>query len=430
MKTLSLTILITFILASQMFCQNYLEKTLGYQNPEELVTLSSKLTFNQAIDLLSKVSQKITGKEIVSTVQIDSAIGIELKDMNYYKAMVVLVKMAGLVYDEKADVIIIKRPGVIGQQRTKDNFVPANAREVKISAVFFEIDVNKERQLGVNWQTLFSREGVSIGGNLLSFQQGQSSSTGTGGTGTGGTGTGGTGSSGTGTTQQTQDFNLNVTSNYSIGGFDAQTSAVFKFFENEGAGDIIASPNVTVLDGTEAKLQDGQDISYNTRDFSGNIVQKFYSTGNIVTVTPYVITDEGIKYILLNVHVERSSFVPNQTNTIINKTSADTRIVLLDNEESVIGGMFFDQTTKSRDGIPILKDLPWWFFGLRYLFGYDDNITSKKELVILIRANLVPTLKERLEGERPANALQQELQLERERMQKYQKQYQPQSKDK
>ncbi len=426
MKTLSLTILITFILAAQIFSQSYLEKTLGYQNPDELVTLSSKLTFNQAIDLLSNVSQKITGKEIVSTVQIDSAIGIEIKSMNYYKAMVVLVKMAGLVYQEKPDVIIIKKPDVLDQQRTKDNFVPANAREVKISAVFFEIDVNKEKQLGVNWQTLFSREGVTLGGNLLSFQQGQSNSS-TGGTGTGGTGTGSTGTSGTSSTQQTQDFNLNVTSNYSIGGFDAQTSAVFRFFENEGAGDIIASPNVTVLDGTEAKLQDGQDISYNTRDFSGNIVQKFYSTGNIVTVTPYVITDEGIKYILLNIHVERSSFVPNQTNTIINKTSADTRIVLLNNEETVIGGMFFDQTTKSRDGIPILKDLPWWFFGLRYLFGYDDNITSKKELVILIRANLVPTLKERLEGERPANALQQELQLERERMHNYQQQYQPQS---
>ncbi len=430
MKTLSLALIIIFIFATQGFSQNYLEKTLGYQNPDELVTLSAKLPFSQAIALLSKVSQKVTGKEIVSTVQVDSAIGLEIKNMNYLKAMVVLVKMAGLVYEEKPDVIIIKKPDVAQQVRTKENFVPANAREVKISAVFFEIDVNKERQLGINWQTLFSREGVSIGGNLLSFQQSNSNNSNTSGTGstTGGTGTGSTGSGST-TQQQLPDFNLTASTNYSIGGFDAKTSAVFKFFENEGAGDIIASPNVTVLDGTEAKLQDGQDISYNTRDFSGNIIQKFYSTGNIVSVTPYVITDEGIRYILLNIHVERSAFVPDQTNTIINKTSADTRIVLLNNEETVIGGMFFDQTTKNRQGVPILKDLPWWFFGLRYLFGYDDNITSKKELVILIRANLVPTLKARLEGERPANPLQQELQLERERMKNYQQQNQPQSND-
>jgi len=422
MKTISLTIIITIILSFNIFSQEYLEKSLGYQNPDELVTLSSKLPFNQAIALLSKVSERITGKKIISTVELDSAIGIEIKNMNYYKAMVVIVRMADLVYEEKPDVIIIKRTTAPDQQKTKENFVSADAREVKISAVFFEIDINKEKQLGVNWQTLFSREGVSLGGNLLSFQTQPNSTT----SGTGGTGS--TGTTGSPTTQQTPDFNINVSSNYSIGGFDAQTSAIFKFFETEGAGDLIASPNVTVLDGTEAKLQDGQDISYNTRDFSGNIVQKFYSTGNIVTVTPFVITDEGIKYILLNVHVERSSFVPNQTNTIINKTSADTRIVLLNNEESVIGGMFFDQTTKTRQGIPILKDLPWWFFGLRYLFGYDDSIISKKELVILIKANLVPTLKDRLAGERPVNPLKDELQYERERIKNYQQQNQ-QSKD-
>lgn len=428
MKTLSLTILLFLILSFRIFSQQYLEKTLGYQNPEELVTLSAKLSFNQAIDLLSKVSEKITGKKIISTVEIDSAISIEIKNMNYYKAMVVLVKMAGLVYEEKPDVIIIKKANGQDQLRSKDNYVSADAREVKISAVFFEIDINKEKQLGVNWQTLFSKEGISIGGNLLSFQQSNNSSnTGTGGTGTGGTGTGGTGTSTS--QQQIPDFNLTTTANYNVGGFDAQTSAVLKFFEDEGAGNLIASPNVTVLDGDEAKLQDGQDISYNTRDFSGNIVQKFYSTGNIVTVTPNVITDAGIKYILLNIHVERSSLVPDPNNTIINKTSAETRIVLLNNEETVIGGMFFDQTTKNRQGIPILKDLPWWFFGLRYIFGYDDNITSKKELVILIKANLIPTLKERLAGERSANPLKDELQQERERMKNYQQQNQPQSKD-
>ena len=428
MKNLFLTIVLALALSVQIFSQEYLEKSLQtYQNPDELVTLSSKLPFNQAIDLLSKVSEKMTGRKIVSTVSLDTAIGIEITNMNYFKAMVVLVRMADLMYEEKPDVIIIKRPSALEQARTKDNYVPVNVREVNISAVFFEIDINKERQLGVNWQTLFSREGISLGGNLLSFQQqnASTSSTGTGGTGTGGTGTG-TGTSST--QQQIPDFNINATSSYSIGGFDAKTSAVFKFFENEGAGNMIASPNVTVLDGTEAKLQDGQDIAYNQRDFSGNIVQKFYSTGNIVTVTPFVLTEDGIKYILLNVHVERSSLLPDPNQTIINKTSADTRIVLLNKEETAIGGMFFDQTTKTRQGVPILKDLPWWFFGLRYLFGYDDNITSKKELVILIKADLVPTLKDRLAGERSINPLKDELQKERERIKNYQ-QSQSQSKD-
>ena len=35
-------------------------------------------------------------------------------------------------------------------------------------------------------------------------------------------------------------------------------------------------------------------------------------------------------------------------------------------------------------------------FGLRYLFGYDKEEVTKKELVILLKAELVPTLQERI----------------------------------
>ncbi len=31
-----------------------------------------------------------------------------------------------------------------------------------------------------------------------------------------------------------------------------------------------------------------------------------------------------------------------------------------------------------RVGIPFLKDLPWWVFGIRYLTGSDKAVTTKK----------------------------------------------------
>ena len=198
---------------------------------------------------------------------------------------------------------------------------------------------------------------------------------------------------------------LNASTNFSAGGFSGQVSAVLRAFENENIGDIISSPNVTVLDGSDARLQDGQDIDIKQKDFSGNIIDNFYSIGSIVLVTPHIITEDSLNYILLKIHVERSSFVPDATTTIINKTSADTRVVMVNGEETVIGGMYIDQITKTRNGIPFLKDLPWWFFGLRYIFGYDDNLLVKKELVILIKASLVPTIKERLSGPQSATPL-------------------------
>jgi type IV pilus assembly protein PilQ len=402
MKNLFIILILYFTLAVQIFSQDYLEKILtGSPNPDKLVTLSASLTFNQAIDLLSKVSEKMTGQKIVSTVQIDTAIGVELKNMNYFKALVVLTKMAGLMYEEKPDLIIIKRPTLNEVLRTKDNYVPPETREIKISAIFFEADVNKERQLGINWQTIFNNGISGISGTLNGFTPANSVT-------------------GTSTTPiVTPGFNINANTSYSIGGFSGQVSAVLQAFDNDVVGDIISSPNVTVLDGTEARLQDGQDIDIKQKDFSGNIIDNFYSTGSIVLVTPHVISEDSLNYIYLKIHVERSSFVPNSTTTIIDKTSADTKILMVNNEETVIGGMYIDQITKTREGIPFLKDLPWWFFGLRYVFGYNDDLVVKKELVILIKTSLVPTIKERLSGLQSSTPLKDDLQQEREKIKFY-----------
>jgi type IV pilus assembly protein PilQ len=69
---------------------------------------------------------------------------------------------------------------------------------------------------------------------------------------------------------------------------------------------------------------------------------------------------------------------------------------MLDGEETIIGGLYNSENDVVRQGIPFLKDLPWYVFGLRYLFGYNREETIKKELVILIKAELVPTLQERI----------------------------------
>ena len=45
----------------------------------------------------------------------------------------------------------------------------------------------------------------------------------------------------------------------------------------------------------------------------------------------------------------------------------------------------------------ILTYLPWWFFGLRFLTGFSASDTREEELIIIIRADLVPSLTERME---------------------------------
>lgn len=391
MKTLTITLLLIFGLVFQSYSQQYLEKEFkGYTNPEELVTMSASLPFNQAIDLLSKTSEKFTGKNIVSTVNSNAPIGIEINNMPYDKALVVVVQYNGYAYEEKENVIVVKKREETDQNRTADNYAPVDAREVKISAVFFEQDVNKSRERGIDWKFLLSGRGIDLGSELT-------------------TGATPVQSSVTGTQTQENNFNVNGDGTFQTGNFFGEATAVFKFLEDDGVGEIIASPNVIVREGQAGRIQVGSDFSVKQRDFAGNVVEKFFPTGTIIEVTPYVYTEDGINYTLLKLNVERSSFVAGETTTEIKKTTATTQIVMLDGEETILGGLYDNEQTTDRVGIPFLKDLPWWFFGIRYLAGSDKVVDNKKELVILIKAELVPTLKERLAGPKPENPIKDEI---------------------
>jgi type IV pilus assembly protein PilQ len=403
---IKLLFVLVFLLGTFCFPQKYLERQIQGNIPkDQIVSLSPNLTFEQAIELLSKVSEKAKGKKIVSTVQLLDPIGIELANVPYDKALVALVQMKGLIYEEKEDIIIIKRKNeTVPPQRTESTYASVDSREVKISAIFFEADLNAERQLGVDWKILLSKNGLDLGGNGGNPIQ----------TTTTGTGTGGT------TTTPTQGYQLNATTNFDLGGFFGDATAIFRAFETKNIGEIIASPNITTRDRVKGRMQVGTDFSIKQKDFAGNVIESFFSTGAIIEVTPYVYREDGVDYILLSVGVERSSFTPDPTTTQVRKSSATSQVILLNGEETIIGGLYENDETKIRNGIPFLKDLPWWFFGLRYIFGSDDIITNKKELIISIKAELIPTLKERLSGLRSTNPVKDELKNYRDKIKIYQ----------
>jgi Flp pilus assembly secretin CpaC len=397
MKSVIYTLLLLFLFIANIFPQKYWERRFkDYNNPDELVTLSQSLPFNEAIALLSKVSESTTGKKIVSTYESQNPIGIEIESMPYDKALFLIVQFNGLTMEEKEDVIIIKKQGV-EEKKPDDVYASVDSREVKISAVFFEIDVAKEKQMGIDWKVLLSGKNWSVTPELNTQTQNASGN------------------------QTSVPAMGTITGNgsFSNGSFSGNANAVFRFFEDNNIGEIISSPNITVRDNKLGRIQVGSDFSVRTRDFAGNTVEKFFPTGTIIEVTPHVYNEKGIDYVLLNISVERSSFLLSDQTTEIRKTSAATQVLMLNGEETILGGLFVNEDTKIRNGIPFLKDLPWWVFGIRYLTGSDDITTTKKELVILLKTELVPTLKERLANP-VANPLTNELQKQRGAIKYYQ----------
>ena len=62
-----------------------------------------------------------------------------------------------------------------------------------------------------------------------------------------------------------------------------------------------------------------------------------------------------------------------------------TTVRVKDNEMLVIGGLISD--TKKTDGnfFPLLGKIPV----LRYLFGYEEKVNDKRELIILLKPRII-----------------------------------------
>lgn len=400
-KIIFIILILTTIVAAQS--QRQFQKMIS-SSPEELVSLSGSMPFNQAMQMLSKMSKQFLNKIIVLSEDITDPIGIDIIQMNWYRALLLILKYHNLEFTETEEYIKIL-PRKLEKPPLPDVMkgIDLNTREVNISAIFFELDVAKSKELGMNWKWLLSSPDFDVAGklgqvdpNIFNPVQPQDA-------------------------QQGNNFNLGVYAQSQFGDFLGRATALFNFFEQNQLGEVIASPQITVRDRVRGEIQVGADFSTREKDFAGNTVERFYSTGTIIRVTPYVFEEDGKNYILIDLEAERSNAIPGQITTEIKKTKAKTDVLLVDGEETVIGGLYITEEKTERSGIPILKDLPWWVFGIRYLTGFDKKTYTKKELIIVLKAKLVPPLKDRFTTRnKNLNLIEQTRENYRKQIQMYQ----------
>jgi type IV pilus assembly protein PilQ len=344
-----------------------------YTSPDELVSIAPTTPLDRALAAISEVSKKFVGKIVIDPERRDLPIGVDISGMQWRVALETICRKMNLWYEEYPDYFQII--SLNGEKKAQNAAAPGGStdiqkevaniksREIKITAVFFEVSLSKLQEAGINWTFMKSNKDVSLNSEFA------------------------------GADRVTSDiFRLEATPKISF----ANISAVARLFSSYDLGEVLSGPQLIVRSGEKGRIQVGQDFSIKERDFAGNLIDRFYSTGTIIDVTPQVISEQGVDFVHLKVDVERSSLVPSQGSTIINKTRANTNVLLLDGEETIIGGLYNNEVQEVRAGIPFLKDLPWYVFGLRYLFGYNKEEVRKKELIILLKAELVPAIQERV----------------------------------
>ncbi len=370
-----------------------------YTSPQELVSIAPTTSMDKALSAISEVSQKFIAKIIVDTERRSMPIGVDIRGLQWRDALESICRKNDIWYSEYENYIQITgaqggeraaggapgapaQPGSTEIQKEVANF---RSREVKISAVFFEVNLSKLEESGINWTFMKTTNDVGLSATFVGADK-----------------------------VQNEVFKTEVTPKVSF----ASMNFLVKLFSDYKLGEVLSGPQLIVRSGEEGRIQVGQDFSIRERDFAGNVLDKFYSAGTIVKVRPQVITEQGVNFVHMTADVERSSVTPGAVSTIINKTKATTNLLLLDGEETIIGGLYNNDVSTVRTGIPFLKDLPWYVLGLRYLFGYNLESVDKKELIILLKAELVPTLQERITQKTKEDGVferWQEEQLKRER---------------
>jgi type IV pilus assembly protein PilQ len=383
-----------------------------YTNPDEMISLDRRTTFTEAIDVLNTFAQEYENKFIIDRTGYTGPIGVTLPAMHWREALDYILRVQDFVAFEEPDVYEIvtraeadaqqqiqrrgeQAAGPGGAQTTGDSEIQVNTqtREIRINATFFEGSKRALREIGVDWSTLTS--GVPENLSDLVNQEG---------------GGGGGGEGQIPTTEFENSFvNINargaqtVSQNVfnsivnfgEVGSSGIEVQALFSAFEADNLGQILATPSVKVMNGEQGRIQVGEDFSIKQRDFAGNVTDQFFSTGTILEVTPEIVQYADTTLIYLNIEAERSSAQPDPVSTVISKQTASTHALLLDGESTVIAGLYRTEEAKVRRGIPILKDLPGWFFGLKYLFGYNSSDIQENELIILLQAELEDPIAER-----------------------------------
>jgi type IV pilus secretin PilQ/predicted competence protein len=167
----------------------------------------------------------------------------------------------------------------------------------------------------------------------------------------------------------------------SIGGtiLDAQLSAL----ESSGRGKIISSPKVATLDNTEALIQSGSRIPYQTVSSEGTKTE-FVDATISLKVTPHVTPND---YIDLKINAKKNEQGPNTAAglPIITTREANTDMLVKDGETVVIGGLYKRNINSSRSGIPGFSNIPV----LGWLFRHDTESDTSDELLIFLTPRII-----------------------------------------
>ncbi|MEO6602091.1 MAG: secretin N-terminal domain-containing protein, partial [Polyangiaceae bacterium] len=179
---------------------------------------------------------------------------------------------------------------------------------------------------------------------------------------------------------------------------------------SSGRSNILATPNIIATDNVAAEISVGENIPLQTNVGGGasalaglaggaagtaglggllgglgGFSAPRQDVGNKIKVTPHINESNQVR-----LEIDQESSAPGATSgtlgaVSITKRTANTTVVVQDQQTVVIGGLMSDEYTTSRTKVPVLGDLPL----LGALFRTSDVQKRKKNLLLVLTPHVI-----------------------------------------
>ena len=251
---------------------------------------------------------------------------------------------------------------------------------VYIEALFMEVDVQKQFELGTEWSaagdTTINNEAAAVGG---SFNLGPSSSL-----------------PGLVSGQLPAGFSMGVfTEAINIAGVNfSSLTALIRFFKEDQDINILQTPQILTTENEEAKINVGRNVPFQTSVSTSNNdtfnTFEYRDVSTILTITPNI-SKGGL--VRLNIGLEISTLEDPETTTLqptTLKRTVETTVVVRDKSTIVIGGLIDDIQSVTQVKVPLLGDIPvvGWFF------KYRRERNEKTNLYVFLTPHVINTPEE------------------------------------
>ena len=186
--------------------------------------------------------------------------------------------------------------------------------------------------------------------------------------------------------QSSQESNATATSLTRSISIPALSYALNIVNSNSNLNEVLARPTLAALHGVRSEFFSGTTLTaavVATNAVGGSSVSVEKEIGVKLSILPTFLGDNKIQ---LTVDAQRTFLKPPSQDVSFtykletSKILVNANVVMEFGETLVLGGLSEKETTNTRDGVPVLQDIP----GLQYLFSNKDTNDFQRSVLMLI----------------------------------------------